>query len=59
MEVNGQLDSPVALTSRALPHLPVERVLSEMDSLPVREKYHILLSGIYNMQIYFALVSLK
>jgi len=43
MEVNGHLDSAVALTSRASPHLPIEQVSSEMESLPVREKYHILL----------------
>jgi len=37
MELNGQLDSPVALTSRALPRLPIEQVSSEMESLPVWE----------------------
>jgi hypothetical protein len=60
MEVDGQLDSPVAVTSRALPRLPIEHVSSEMESLPVWEMYHIPLSGIYHiMQIYFALDSLK
>ena len=33
MEVNSQLDSPVALTSRASPRLPNEQVSCEMESL--------------------------
>jgi hypothetical protein len=37
MELKDQLDSPVALTSRASTRLPIEQVSSEMEILSVWE----------------------